>query len=368
MQRDLMTRKKTLRTGFTTGSAAAAGAKAATLVLGGHAIPSDVDIPLPDGERMHVPIQGCRSGENGIKCTVIKDGGDDPDATHLAGITAAVETGPGERNKGEIDICGGSGVGLVTRPGLPVPVGQAAINPAPREQIRRAVNEALLITGLSGPLQVTISVADGEKIAGRTFNPRLGITGGISILGTRGTVRPYSHQAYRDTITACLDAATAQNISRVALCTGGRSERFLRSMHPELPEAACILVADFLSFSLQEASRRNFARISYACFFGKLVKAALGYPYTHAKKCSIDFTALSSWCQKAGLEQIRSQEIKACNTARQTLDIIRTDPDPQPVIRAVAARALATIQGFVGRTRGIDLVVFDDQGELVIEL
>lgn len=363
-----MTHNYTLRTGFTTGTAAAAGAKAATLVLGGQKIPWQVDISLPNGDRMRIPIQKCEQDEGGISCTVIKDGGDDPDATHLARITAAVAPGSEDQDNDEIHICGGPGVGLVTRPGLPVPVGQAAINPVPRTQIRLAVEEARQATGLSGPLQVTISVADGEKMARKTFNPRLGITGGISILGTRGTVRPYSHQAYRDTITACLDAARAQDEAWVALCTGGRSERYMRTLHPILPQSACVLVADFLAFSLQEAVQRKFARITYACFFGKLVKAAQGHPYTHARKCSIDFQALASWVREAGLSSTKAGEIQACNTARQALDIIRTTPDSRPVIRAVADRALSSLQDFAGRTRGLDLAVFDDQGELVIEL
>jgi cobalt-precorrin-5B (C1)-methyltransferase len=363
-----MARKRTLRTGFTTGSAAAAGAKAAALILGGCKIPAEVEIPLPNSERMRIPIQECGREEGGISCTVIKDGGDDPDATHLARITAAVRLGSEDQGEGEIRILGGDGVGLVTRPGLPVPVGQAAINPVPRTQIRVAVEEARQATGLSQPLQVIISVADGEKIARKTFNPRLGITGGISILGTRGTVRPYSHQAYKDTITACLDAALAQDISWIALCTGGRSERFIRQAYPQLSETACTLVADFLAFSLHEAVQRGFSRVTYACFFGKLVKAALGFPYTHARTCSIDFHSLASWCREAGLPVLLTQEIQACNTARQALDIIYTADTPQPIIRAVASRALSSLQGFAGRTQGIDLAVFDDQGEVVIEL
>ena len=364
----VMTHKETLRTGFTTGSAAAAGAKAAALILGGCKIPAEMEIHLPNGERMPIPIHMCRRNENGVSCTVIKDGGDDPDATHLARITVTVVHTSQDAGPEQVHILGGKGVGLVTRPGLPVPVGQAAINPVPRTQIRLAVEEARKATGLSGPLQVIVSVADGEKIAQKTFNPRLGITGGISILGTRGTVRPYSHQAYRDTITACLDAARAQDEAWVALCTGGRSERYMRRLHPILPQSACVLVADFLAFSLQESVQRKFARITYACFFGKLVKAAQGHPYTHARKCSIDFQALASWVREAGLSPTQAREVQACNTARQALDIIRTTPDPRPVIRAVAARALSSLQGFAGRTRGLDLAVFDDQGELVIEL
>ncbi len=363
-----MAQKQTLRTGFTTGSAAAAGAKAAALILGGHTIPAEVEIPLPNEERMRIPIQECRRDEHGARCTVIKDGGDDPDATHLARISVTVVHSSQGAGPEQVYILGGKGVGLVTRPGLPVPVGQVAINPVPQTQIRLAVGEALLTTGLSGPLQVTIAVADGEKIARKTFNPRLGITGGISILGTRGTVRPYSHQAYRDTITACLDAARAQDVAWVALCTGGRSERYMRRLHPLLPQSACVLVADFLAFSLQEAAQRKFARITYACFFGKLVKAAQGHPYTHARECSIDFYALASWTREAGVSQTIAGEIQACNTARQALDIIRTTPNPRPVIRSVASKALSSLQGFASRSQGIDLAVFDDQGEVVIEL
>ncbi|MGM0758625.1 MAG: cobalt-precorrin-5B (C(1))-methyltransferase CbiD [Thermodesulfobacteriota bacterium] len=363
-----MSQKQTLRTGFTTGSAAAAGAKAATLLLGGQKTPQEVDIPLPGGDRLHIPIVECCADNGQASCTVIKDGGDDPDATHMARITATIIHHAQDAAAEQVTILGGTGVGVVTKPGLPVPVGQAAINPVPREQIRQAVTEALLSAGLSGPLQVTISVANGEKIAQKTFNPRLGILGGISILGTRGTVRPYSHQAYKDTITACLDAAQAQSVSWVGLCTGGRSERYLRQLHPELPQTACILVADFLAFSLQEAVQRHFARITYACFFGKLVKAALGHAYTHAKECSIDFHTLASWVREAGLSQTQTKEIQACNTARQALDIIRTTQEPQPVIRSVASRALSSLEGFAHRTQGIDLAVFDDQGEMVIEL
>ena len=363
-----MAQKQTLRIGFTTGSAAAAGAKAATLILGRQKDPQEVNIPLPGGDRLRIPIQECCVKNGQVSCTVIKDGGDDPDATHLAWITATVAHKAKDCGGEKITIIGGKGVGVATKPGLPVAVGQAAINPVPREQIRQAVTEAMVSTGLSGPFQVTISVANGEKIAQKTFNPRLGIIDGISILGTRGTVRPYSHQAYKDTITACLDAALAQKISWVALCTGGRSERYMRQLHPELPETACILVADFLAFSLWEAVQRHFARITYACFFGKLVKAALGHPYTHAKECSIDFHALGSWVREAGMSQTKAKEIQTCNTARQALDIIRTTPDPQPVIRSVALKALSSLQSFADRTQGIDLAVFDDQGKVVIEL
>jgi cobalt-precorrin-5B (C1)-methyltransferase len=238
----------TLRHGFTTGTAAAAAAKAAALHLREGRAPDAVDVPLPMGGRMTVAVLETRPEKDGVLAAVVKDGGDDPDATHGAVIRAFVRPvgGPG------IVLHGGQGVGLVTRPGLPVAVGEAAINPAPREQIRQAVAEA----GLHGA-DVEIRVDRGEEIARKTFNPRLGIVGGISILGTRGTVKPFSNAAYQATIRQCLDVMAACGVERPCLTTGGRSERFLRQARPDTPETACVQVADFFFYSMREAGRRG---------------------------------------------------------------------------------------------------------------
>jgi len=208
--------KKRLREGFTTGSAAAAGAKAALLYLSGRKDLKQVVIPLPVGGRLTIPVDHIEALESGARATVIKDAGDDPDVTHKAKIRSTVHFVP-NRKQGEIDIDGGKGVGRVTKPGLPVPVGEPAINPVPRQQIREAVQEGLDEAGIEGFVSVIIDVVDGEKIAKKTFNPRLGILGGISILGTRGTVKPFSNEAYRDTITVSMDVARAGGLDVIAL-------------------------------------------------------------------------------------------------------------------------------------------------------
>ena len=178
-----------------------------------------------------------------------KDAGDDPDATHRAMILCTVHIFS-KTPEDDVIIHGGRGVGRVTRPGLPVPVGESAINPVPRRQIRESVLEAMEETGLKGTVFVVIEVMNGERIAKKTLNPRLGIVGGISILGTRGTVKPFSNKAYRETITMSMDVARAAGLSCIALSTGGKSERYLEERRSDIPETAFIRVADFFAFSL----------------------------------------------------------------------------------------------------------------------
>ena len=232
---------KRLREGFTTGSAAAAGAKAALFHLAGRGVSKKVEIPLPIGGRLTIPVERVETVGKGSKATIRKDGGDDPDVTHKARITSTVRFLPGG-HYGDVIIAGGTGVGKVTRPGLPVAVGESAINPVPRKQIKAAVLEGLAESGLRGSVSVIIEVVNGEKIAKKTLNPRLGIMGGISILGTRGTVKPFSNKAYKDTITMSMDVAKAAKLNTIALTTGGRSERFLIERRPDLPETVFIQV------------------------------------------------------------------------------------------------------------------------------
>lgn len=349
--------------GFTTGSAAAAGAKAGILALGGNDPGTKVDIPLPSGQRLKIPVHHLEQKGETVLTTIIKDGGDDPDATHQARIQVQVEIidphGQG--------ICfqGGPGVGRVTKPGLPVPVGEPAINPVPRQQIVQAVKEALDATGLQGQVKVTISVPDGEKIALKTFNPRLGILGGISILGTRGTVKPFSHEAYKSTIIIGLKVAKATGLSYIAFSTGGRSERFLTELMPGLAENALIQVADFFAFSLKEARRHGFQKIYYSCFFGKLVKMALGFAYTHAHQNSLDFGQLAFWAQKSQLDPKLCSAISQANTARQVLEMIKGQAQALEFISLLCTKALDTAHKFAGQQAEISLYLFDFDGSLL---
>ncbi len=358
---------KRLRTGFTTGSAAAAAAKAAVFCLAGRRDLSEVEIPLPEKGRMTIPIEGVELFDGIARAMVIKDGGDDPDATHRARIICMVRIEP-ERLEEGVTIKGGRGVGRVTRQGLPVAVGEAAINPAPRRQIRKAVAEALLESGLKGAVTVTVEVPDGEKIAKKTLNPRLGIVGGISILGTRGTVIPFSNEAYRETITLAMDVARAGGASTVVLSTGGRSEKFLRWRRPDLSESCLIQVADFFSFSLREAAKRGFKEIIYACFFGKLVKMAQGYPHTHARKSRIDFDTLARWCALAGMERRKARAIKNANTAREVLRVVTEDMHGKEIIGQIVKRALFWARKFSGPSPDLTYYLFDTEGKLLVEM
>jgi cobalt-precorrin-5B (C1)-methyltransferase len=356
--------RKRLREGFTTGSAAAAAAKAALLHLTGQRDLKSVEIPLPIGRRMTVPIDRIEELKDGVRATVVKDGGDDPDATHKARIRSTVEWSPAGAN-GHVAVRGGKGVGKVTRPGLPVAVGEAAINPVPRKQIAESVLEVLEVSGLKGAISVTIDVVNGAEIAKKTLNSRLGILGGISILGSRGTVKPFSNSSYRDTITLSMDVAKAGGAETIALSTGGKSEGFLKKLNPELPDFSYIQVGDFFSFSLREAVKRGFTDILYACFFGKLVKMALGFPYTHARKCVIDFQLLAHWCLAAGMEEDKTKRITQVNTAREALSMIQEDGFKDAILSDILGKALAAARGFAGPGPNLRYFLFDFEGTLL---
>jgi cobalt-precorrin-5B (C1)-methyltransferase len=353
-----------LRAGFTTGSAAAAAAKAALLAYAGRSVPDRMDIPLPPGGRLSVPVAGARRDEEGARACVVKDGGDDPDATHGARISVRVnpldETAPAG-----IVLEGGVGVGRVTKPGLPVEVGEAAINPAPREQIAAASLEAMREAGLSGSFRLRIEVEQGERIARKTMNPRLGIVGGVSILGTRGTVQPFSSASYTGTITSALDVALAAGCETAGLCTGGRSERFLRAVCGSLPDETFVLTADYFAFSLREAAARGFRDIRLGCFFGKLVKMGQGHAYTHARSARLDFPRLARWCAESGISRDRVRLVRGANTAREALEIMREDPRCSAAVSAVAERALASARYFAGPAPGLGCYLFDFDGALL---
>lgn len=334
------------------------------MALGGRDGIAEVEIPLPVGGRLRIPVRSVEHHSERVRATVVKDAGDDPDVTHKAVIGATVSHLE-EGGEEEVRIEGGQGVGRVTKPGLPVRVGEAAINPVPRRQIADAVSEGMAETGQKGPFRVVIDVEKGEEIAGRTLNPRLGIVGGISILGTRGTVKPFSHEAYEETIRLSLEVAKEAGIGTIALSTGGRSEGYLKRVKPELPEIAFVQVADFFSFSLKEAARRGFREILYACFFGKLVKMAQGHPYTHANGSRIDFALLAEWCSGFEIRKQSLEGIGCANTAREALEIIQTEPRGEEILAHVAGRALQNGRGFAGPSPRLVIYLFGMEGGLL---
>jgi cobalt-precorrin-5B (C1)-methyltransferase len=258
------------RWGFSTGSCAAAAAKAAALAADGRAVPECVAFSLPDGERVSLPLAWARAIPGGGEGAVVKDAGDDPDISHGAMVIVSVT--PGE------DWCfeAGEGVGTVTKPGLQIPPGEAAINPWPRLMIQSALREV----GWMGA-RIRVSIPGGAELAQRTFNPRLGVEGGLSILGTTGRVRPFSLEAVRATIGCALDVARAEGHERVALVPGHLGERALRSWMADLP---VVEVSNEWGCALDLASTKGFKALLLAGHPGKLAKLAEGYFDTHSSR------------------------------------------------------------------------------------
>ena len=363
--------KRKLRTGFTTGTAAAAATKGALQMILDGKKPLRVRVRLLTGDDIDIPTRRCRSeSQNEAVCTVIKDAGDDPDVTHKAEIGARVslqaarDNQPGSRPP-EVVISGGEGVGRVTKPGLEVSPGQPAINPGPVKMITRAVHDVLKNHGLNATVETEIFVPDGEKIAEKTLNARLGILGGISILGTTGIVRPMSHDAFIATIRSALSVARASGLKKAVLTTGRRSERFAQGLWPHLTEEAFVQIGDFFKMSLEAAASQGFEQATLAVFFGKALKMAQGVPHTHAAKASLTLDKLADWALTITGNRELAQHILTANTARHAFDII--GPDYPAVISHVGNRIVTSAQGFAGKGIGIQSIIFDYTGKVVFD-
>ncbi|SBV96076.1 putative cobalt-precorrin-6A synthase (deacetylating) [uncultured delta proteobacterium] len=388
------TKDKPPREGFTTGSAVSAAAAAALAVLLSDERPSHLSIPLPPDEngavpegRLAIPLDFCeRIAENGATlgyAGVIKDAGDDPDVTDgmLLTVHAALDAAhfpPHLLKEGcvplplgsGITLHAGPGIGRATLPGLPVAVGEMAVNPAPRRQIAAALKETASRLGYDGPIHCRLAALGGESRAQRTLNPRLGVLGGISILGTRGTVKPFSADAWKTTIRRSLDLAAALGCDTVCLTTGRRSEAAMRMLFGELADQAFIQVADHAGFALGEAAARGFSRILWGCFPGKLLKLAQGLAWTHAHDASPDFALFSRFCAEAGLPHPVCTEAARMPTVTGALEtVFAFSPDAYcEVIRIIGKNALGAMRAMAaqkGSVTDIRLYVFDMQGNLL---
>ena len=366
--------KAPLREGFTTGTAAAAAALAAASLL--LAPPENARIsgnamrtPLPpftaDGEPaayLNVPIANCqRLDTRSARAEVIKDGGDDPDATHGMTIAATVCLCRGAR-AGEVILAAGPGIGRVTLPGLPLPVGAAAINPAPRRQIRAALEALAKSRGYTGAFSVCLDAPEGVIRARRTLNARLGIAGGISILGTSGLVKPYSHEAWQEVIRQGANMAAAQGCAALGLSTGRRTEKLLMSAHPDWPEQAFVQMADFAAMSVRAAAQAGFRRLAVGLFIGKLLKIAQGLEYTHAHSADLDLEAAAALAREAGLAENDAENLRRCNTAMQALGIILRSPARDAVLAALARRAALALKTWSGPGVALEVRLFDFDG------
>ena len=286
-----------LHSGLTTGTCATAAAIAATLRLIKNETPEEVPVILPDGETIYVPVS---YGPDYASC--IKESGDDPDVTNGIEIRATITPLLSRRGRGglnnQIEILGGEGVGTITLPGFDYPPGSPAINKAPREMIRQNLEP------FGKPLQVTISVPEGADIARRTFNPRLGIEGGISIIGVSGIVKPFSEEAFIDSIRKCVTIALASSTDRIVINSGGKSERFVKALYPDLPKQAFVEYGNYIGETLKiiaELSPNSPLKVTLGVMLGKAVKLAAGHLDTHSRKATMDKTFVATLLAESGI-------------------------------------------------------------------
>lgn len=358
--------KDTLRCGFTTGAAAAAAAKAALQMLLTGQASTVADITFLTGETKTIEIHGCRLvASNKASCTVIKDAGDDPDITHGAEIGAEVTL---EKRWGEarIRITGGTGVGVVTKPGLDISPGRPAITAGPVTMITDSINALLDEHPTDSGIHVEVFVPEGERLAQKTLNARLGIIGGLSILGTTGIVRPLSHEAYVATIQKSMDVARAAGLTHLVLTTGRRSERFAQNCWPSLAEESFIQIGDFFQAAMTAAATRGFLSVTLAVFFGKAVKMAQNIPHTHAAKSELTLEALAQWTLELTGNPELARRVAAANTARHAFDPLKAEATA--VIARVADQARHCAERFsTGKIR-VGCVIFDYDGTTAVDM
>jgi cobalt-precorrin-5B (C1)-methyltransferase len=358
--------RKPLRTGFTTGACAAAAALGAARMLKEQRRIEAVEPLLPAGVAATFRLEGQVFDAQKASCFVVKDAGDDPDVTHGVEVHAEVRmVGANGAGGPAVVIEGGTGIGKVTKPGLAVPVGEWAINPVPRRMITEAVLEVFPPHASRLTPHVVISIPDGEERAKRTLNARLGIVGGLSILGTSGIVRPISHQAWTDTLDAALDVALAGGCDTVVLSTGRTSElaaqRYIADLglgtRNRFPEEAFVMMGDHVGYALAACHRRGFPRLVLAAQFAKLVKIASGHAQTHVGASRLELGQLAAWCRASGLDEALAKTIECANTARE---VYLAAADPGALAAVVAERALAQMRIWApGAALAVFLVDYD---------
>lgn len=310
-------RGKALREGYSTGSCAAAAAKAAAGALLGGTPQTHVTIDLPIGRSATFAVEACEIGKDFARCSVIKDAGDDPDCTHGAEIFAEVRL----RDEPGIGIDGGEGVARVTKGGLGIEIGEAAITRVPRRMITESVMAALEAAGHVGGADVVIIVPGGVEMAKKTLNHRLGLVGGISILGTSGIVKPYSTAAYKVSIVNAIDVAVAEGLAEVVITTGGKSEEYAQRTWPTLPETAFVQMGDWVGFTLTYCRKKKLAKVDVAGMIGKLSKVADGEFYTHARQSAVNLEGLAAMAASLGAAPEVVARIRGSNTAREAQEI-----------------------------------------------
>ncbi len=349
-----------LRRGWTTGTCAAAAAKAAFAALVTGEFPDPVEVRLPRGERPSFALALTRKGEGSATAGVIKDAGDDPDVTHGALILATVRAGaPG----GGVTFRAGEGVGTVTRPGLPVPPGEPAINPVPRRMIGDAIAEVAVAAGCAADAEVEIAIPGGETLAAKTLNGRLGIVGGLSILGTTGIVIPYSCAAWIHSIHRGIDVARAAGLTHIAGATGASSEAGVQRLYG-LPEIALIDMGDFVGGMLKYLRAHPVPRVTIAGGVAKMTKLAQGLIDLHSKRGVVDLALLANLARAAGGSAEVCARIMAANNAAEVFTLAQSEGIAlgDEVARAARQTAERVVEG---RSIAVEIALFDRDQTLV---
>lgn len=360
MQRKPKKDPSQMRHGYTTGSCATATTKAALIALITGEPQQEVSIHLPIGREASFTIEETVITADAVTCDTIKDAGDDPDATHQAQIMSTVSWAqqPG------IHLDGGIGVGRVTKPGLAVPVGEAAINPVPRKMILTTAQQVLDEYDITRGISIVISVPMGEEIAKKTLNGRLGILGGISILGTRGTVVPFSSSAYMASIVQAISVAKEAGCDHLVLTTGGRSEKYAIQQFPMLSEEAFIEMGDFVGFTLKHCKKQGIAQVSLVGMMGKFSKVAQGVMMVHSKSAAVDFNFLAQMAADVGADEDLLALVREANTASHVGEIMTEHGYPQFFTHICEACCYSSLHHIKG---GIEMgtTLYSMKGELL---
>lgn len=348
-----------LRRGWTTGACATAATRAAYTALLSGQFPDPVTITLPGGEQPAFSLNREELGPDFARTGIIKDAGDDPDVTHLAEIVVTLRRGT--RGSGVIFIAG-EGVGKVTKPGLPIPPGEASVNPVPRKMMTQTIEEIAENYGDPGDIEIEISVPGGAELAKKTWNPRLGILGGLSILGTTGIVVPFSCSAWIHSIHRGIDVARANGLTHVAGCTGSTSEKAVQK-HYDLPDIAMLDMGDFAGGLLKYLRKNPLPHLTIGGGFAKLTKLAAGHLDLHSGRSQVDFDWLAEQLAVLGGSDELVQSARTANTANQVLALAQNSAIPIADAMAKAARETA-LSILEGETK-VDVMIFDRAGELV---
>lgn len=351
-----------MRYGFTTGSCAAAAAKAAAYMLLTGYRKTEISIETPKGILYRTKILDICCGEREVHCAVEKDGGDDPDITTGAWIYARVSYWEGKEDSEEdggqrIVIAGGCGVGRVTRKGLDQPVGNAAINRVPREMIRKEVMEICKMADYQGGLRIEISVPDGERLAARTFNPKLGIVGGISILGTSGIVEPMSSQAILDTIRLELRQRKEEGFDHVVVSPGNYGLEFMRQAYGyDLDKS--VKCSNFIGATIDMAVEMGFQRMLLTGHIGKLIKVAGGIMNTHSKEADCRMELLAAFAAREQVDLSQINRILECATTEEAIPILMESGKREAVMSRVAERVCYYMENRAGGQLKADCILY----------